>query len=288
VRLKACWLLASICLTRPAWGAPCNLPDLLESLPPDGAAGVPTNAVPTALYAVSADYLGEPVIVTEEGGGEVSVVVTFDRAEGVLRATPAQPLRAAAAYIVEWPELRGIGTASKGRSATVRFVTGTALDLTPPTFGGVTDSDWQFEREMDDCTDRLEDRFVFDIGLSPAEDDGSAGGLLLRVFQTRGPRTDPAAPEPVLIRSWPADERRVEVVRTQTTALGPVCFSAIVSDLVGQPSSGGERETCLTTVEPPFFEGCAVARPGPARGVPYALLLVIGAGLVARLRQRRR
>ena len=86
MRVTLCWLAVACCSTVPARAAPCNRPDLVESLPPDGAQGMPLNASLIGHYSVSAEYLDEPVLVTEEGVGEVAVSVSFDRAEGLLRA----------------------------------------------------------------------------------------------------------------------------------------------------------------------------------------------------------
>ncbi len=57
-----------------AQAAPCGKPDLLDALPPDGADGVPTDATPSAIYAHTADYLGEDVPLEDSdrhtGSGE--------------------------------------------------------------------------------------------------------------------------------------------------------------------------------------------------------------------------
>ena len=105
-----------------ASAAPCARPDLLDALPPDGASGVPTNAFLFAHYASTAEYLGEEVILTPEGEAPQSLTAGFDSAEGMLSITPT--LEPNQSYTLEWPALRGLNTANKGRAQTVTFTVG--------------------------------------------------------------------------------------------------------------------------------------------------------------------
>lgn len=256
--------------------AACNKPDLLYAVPPDGAANVPPNARLTARYAVNAEYLGEEIVLEQIGVGETSLTGEWNAAETLLTVTPT--LVAGSEYEVRWPRLRGLNTANLGRAKDVRFTVGGALDEAPPVFGGLSDLDWDVERERDDCTDSLEERYVFDFELAEASDDGGRESLMLVVFQTRGPYIAADAPEPVLIRSLPPPGEPARLSTPIGTGLGDVCFAAIARDLTGKPSASGAREVCAETVEPPFFAGCGVARtPAETRGVlSLALLLALG------------
>jgi hypothetical protein len=109
------------------------------------------------------------------------------------------------------------------------------------------------------------------------------------VFQTAGPTIGAGAePRPLLARALPAAGGRVRVELPPAEAVGRICFAALVRDLVGRTSGGGEREICVATVAPPFFVGCAFASGrGHGRGESAALILV-GAGVLAAGLLRRR
>ncbi len=252
-------LLATELCSAPAVAAPCGRPDLLDAVPPDGAENVPTNARLFARYTSIAEYLGEDILFTPDGEAPISVKGNFDATEGMLSVDPPEALVSGKSYSVSWPRLRGFGTANLGRGKDVSFRVGAGSDEAPPMFAGVRAVDWDVTRDQDDCTDRLERRYVFDIELEPASDDGGRDSLMLVVFQTRGPGL--SAPKPVSVRRLPAEGQPVTVRQTIDDGAGEVCFAAIVRDLTGKASASGAREVCIETVEPPFFEGCAVRAP---------------------------
>ena len=66
---------------------------------------------------------------------------------------------------------------------------------------------WDLERKTNDCIDELVERFVFDVDLGAASDDGGTSGLTLMLFQTRG-APGPAMPTPIPARAWPQRRRR--------------------------------------------------------------------------------
>jgi hypothetical protein len=53
--------------------------------------------------------------------------------------------------------------------------------------------------------------------------------------------------------------------------VGRICFAALVRDLTGKISTGGEREVCADVTRPPFFNGCAVA-PRSSRSAGFWLV----------------
>ncbi len=257
--LSSCALLAAVLLPAPAGAAPCGRPDLLDAVPPDGAEGVPTNARLFARYATIAEYVNEDITFTPEGEAPLTVKGNFDSTEGLLSVDPPDALISGKSYTVSWPRLRGFGTANLGRGKDVTFRVGSNSDETPPDFAGVRAVDWDVTRDQDDCTDRLEKRYVFDLELGPASDDGGRDSLMLVVFQTRGPGL--AAPKPVSVRRLPTAGNSVYIKQTINNGAGDVCFAAIVRDLTGKASASGATEVCTETVEPPFFEGCMVRAP---------------------------
>ena len=169
-----------------ASAAPCGRPDLIETFPKDGASDVPTNAQLTARYASSAEYVQEEVTFEHVGVGPEMATTRFDSNEGLLTLLPASPLVANESYHIEWPALRGISTAVLGKGATVTFAVGASPDKAAPSFAGVKSVDWDVERSNDDCTGGAEDRFLFDIGLSPASDDAKNDLLTLVGVSNRG------------------------------------------------------------------------------------------------------
>jgi hypothetical protein len=279
--------------------ASCGRPDLIDSVPTDGAADVPQNAAFFAHYDPSAEYVDETVTVTDPSATSTSydgktnpTVVSWDPTQGLLRVQLPTPLWPGA-YRIAWPSLRGLETASPGEGGTVSYTVGATLDAAPPDFGGLTSIGWDLERRENDCTNALEDRMVFDLGIAAASDDGGHDGLALIVFQTAGgdvaDADGGAGPVEVLTEPMPAAGTHVQVRLPVADATGHVCFSALARDLTGKISNSGSAEVCVHTTAPPFFRGCAVA-PASARGDGVALAafaLVVAARRGRRSRARR-
>jgi hypothetical protein len=268
----ACWAPRALAASA------CGRPDLLDTVPPDKEMNLPPNAALSAHYDVSAEYLGEDVILTTPDGNDQAVRVTFDSTQGLLTFKPPSPLDPGD-YKLAWPSLRGLNTATPGKGAAITFTVGQQPDVEPPVFDGLTAVRWDLERQKNDCTDALENRFVFDFDLAPASDDGGPGGLTLVIFQTAGASIDGGS-VPVLSRAMPLDGH-AQVKLPVADATGHVCFAALARDTIDQTSNGGSHEVCVQTTAPPFFRGCATA---PGRGTAVGLALV---GL-ALLRCRRR
>lgn len=239
-----------------ASAAPCGRPDVDATFPPNGASQVPNNAVLSAHYAAPALYDDEPVEVTDGAGNAVPVTVTYDEADSLLRAAPEQPLSEGTLH-VNWPELRGLGSGGIGRGSQTTFSVQAGADAAAPTFAGLTGIDWDLSRDRDPCLDRLEDRFVFQLQLGAATEDTGTPSLALLVFQTQDPEA-PARTEPSRVALRPFPENGQVEVRRPANKAGRACFAAVVQDLVGQVSGGGEREVCVNTKLPPFFDGCSV------------------------------
>jgi hypothetical protein len=262
-----------------AASASCGRPDLIDSVPTDGAADVPQNAAFFAHYDPSAEYVDETVTVTDPSATSTSydgktnpTVVSWDPTQGLLRVQLPTPLLPGS-YRVAWPSLRGLETASPGEGGTVSYTVGATLDAAPPDFGGLTSIGWDLERRENDCTNALEDRMVFDLGVAAASDDGGHDGLALVVFQTAGGDVAAGSPEAeggagpveVLTEPMPAAGTHAQVRLPVADATGHVCFSALARDLTGKISNSGSAEVCIHTTAPPFFRGCAVA-PASSRG----------------------
>lgn len=271
--IAAAGVLALVWSGAEAHAASCGHADLLDTLPPDGAQGVPTDAALSARYAITAEHQGEEVLLGREGEPARAVKATFDRVLSTLTARPEEPLAPGTAYVVTWPGLRSVSTGGRAAGATVRFTTSAGPDRAAPEFAGLERVAWDLRRDQNDCTDSQEDRLVFDLTLGAASDDGGRASLALEVFQTAGPTLADGA-RAVLSRAIPAEGARVRVALPVDEAVGRICFAALVRDLVGQTSGGGDREVCAETTAPPFFYGCAVAG---ARGSPvgFAPLLAL-------------
>jgi hypothetical protein len=285
VRRTAPWLFALsllVALFPVRADAACNKPDILASFPPDGATAVPTNAMLTAHYSPNAAYLGEEVTLEEVGVGEETVDAKWNEAELLLTVTPT--LKPGADYVIHWPRLRGTNTASLGRGMDAEFSVGAQADSEPPVFAGLSGIDYDVDRERDDCTDRLEERYRFDFDLGPASDDGGRESLMLKVFQTRGPNLHAGQPVPVLIGRIPREGTTARLSTPIDDGVGEVCFAALVSDLTGKASASANREVCIETVEPPYFAGCAIGGRAPSG----ALAAFLGLALFFRLRRGRR
>ncbi len=253
--------------------APCGRPDVDATFPPNEAEGVPPNAQLAAHYGSPAIYANEPVSVLDADGNEVGATVTYDDADSMLRVAPMQAL-SKGHHEINWPGLRGCerrrgrrGVAAKSASPSrARSTKPRRSSQAYPASTGI----WRAIR--DPCLDRLDDRFVFKLRVSQASDDSGAALLSLLAFQTLDP-ISPGQTEPssVGVYPWPSDG--VLEVRRPATEAGKTCFAAFAQDLVGTVSGGGEREVCVTTKKPPFFEGCAlVARPG--RTAPQSTMSV--------------
>ena len=264
---------------------PCGKPDLVDMVPPDGAVDVPPNATLAAHYTSAADYLGEEVVLVRPDMSEQVLPAMWDATEQRLSATPPQPLEPGTTYEVRWPALRGLNAAAPGVGDTARFTTGTAFDVGQPTFAGLVGLSWDLERMNDECVDELVERFVFDISLGAAQDDGGTNGLTLMLFQTSGP-TVMDMPRPIPARAWPTDGKSVQVRLSTGDAVGDICFAGIVRDTTGQLSQSGDVEVCVHTTEPPFFRGCSVA--GARGGHGWALAALALATLLLRRRTRTR
>jgi hypothetical protein len=246
---------------------------LRATFPADGASNVPVNAVLSAVYAETADYLDEPVELTSAGVTS-PVSVQFDESERrLLIANPG--LTPNTSYTLVWPALRGLSSAGHGLGRTITFSTGTDSDSAAPDFEGIRKVSWDLEHVRDDCTD--------DFELGAASDDGGRDSLALLLFQTRGPGTREDGPRVVtqteLVKS---DRPRVEL--TVGEATGRVCFAAVARDLLGRISATGSDEHCVRTTAPPFFYGCAM-RAGTANFVSVGSLALAFA-LIARRRRR--
>jgi hypothetical protein len=282
--LLGVWLGALVALPRAAAAAPCGKPDLLDMIPPNGALAVPANATWAAYYASTAEYLGEQVIVVTPDGNRQAFPARFDMTEGRLSVTPPD-LPAPGQYTVEWPVLRASGSAEPGTDGKATFTVDDRLDESPPTFEGVQKVSWDYQRDTDECTDEVTKRYVFDLDLGFASDDGGRDGLTLILFQTSGPAAD-AGSVPVHARALPKSAAaKVRIAVVPEDAIGRVCFAGLVRDMTGKISNGGDVEACVQTVPPPFFRGCAVAptkegKEGKERGwenLGVGLLLLIAA-----------
>jgi hypothetical protein len=254
-------------------------------VPADGAADVPPNATLSAHYASSADYLGEDVVLDTPDPASNALPATFDATEGRLSITPPDPLVAGGKYTVHWPALRGLNAAAPGVGGQATFTVASVPDSAPPTFEGVTGASWDLVRENNDCTNTIEPRFVFDLDLGTASDDGGRDNLTLILFQTAGAAADGGS-VPVLAVALPPEGTRPRVALPVADATGHVCFAGLVRDTTGAVSNSADKQACVDTTQPPFFRGCAVA-PGAGSGASAALGLVLLAVARRRLGRRR-
>jgi len=288
-RLAAASIAAGtlLSLARDARADSCTSPDLIETMPPDGAQNVPTNAMLFARYASIAQYLGEPVQLEQVGAGTATVAATFDDTSAILQIAPSMGLSPGASYVVHWPALRGLDTATLGRTSDLHFTAGSAQDVSPPTFAGIASVSWDVSRSTDPCNSSIDQRYVFDLALGTAADDGGRDSLALLVFQTSGPTVDARAPAPVLAERIPPQGQAAQVTTTVASGVGHICFAAIVRDLTLKTSTSG-LPVCVDTVAPPFFYGCAAAPPRGARGVEGIAFCAAGVAAARRARRRSR
>ncbi len=274
--------VALLCLSGAAGAIPCGRPDVDLTFPPNESVNVPANAQLAAHYAAPALYDDEAVSLLDPDGKELPAVVSYDDAESMMRLSPTAPLGAGLHKVV-WPGLRSVSSGGVGRGSTVSFVVDNAIDAAPPRFAGLSHINWDLSRDRDPCLDRLEDRFVFELELGETDDDSGRELLSVLVFQT----VDPMAPEQtepskVALR---AVSSKLEVRRPANKA-GKTCFAAVVQDLLGNVSGGGEVEVCAKTKRPPFFDGCAVRSAGA--GSDWATATYLGACLALVLFRVRR
>lgn len=241
--------------SRGAAAAECGRADLQSAFPADGARSVPLNATLSAVYAESADYLGEPVRLSSPTGEE-TLEVAFDTSERRLSSLHAS-LAADTTYTIQWPALRGLASAGHGSGRTVTFTTSSSMDVAPPDFAGITGLSWDLVHPRDDCTDDLEERYRFDLKVAPALDDSGNDGLALLVFQTRGPALEDGAPRLLALRNYPSSQR-LSLELPVSAASGRGCFAALARDLVGATSASGANEWCVEPAAPPFFYGCSL------------------------------
>jgi hypothetical protein len=262
----------------------CTSPDLIETMPPLGAMNVPTNAILFARYASIAQYLSEPVQLEHVGVATSTVPATFDDTSGMLQIVPPNGLVAGAAYVVHWPALRGLDTATLGSTFDLNFTAGSTADALPPTFAGIASMSWDVSRNSDSCTNSVEQRYVYSLSLTTAADDSGRDSLTLLVFQTSGPTLEGGAPAQVLVQRIPAAGRSAQVTTTVGSGVGHICFTAIVRDLTLKTSPSGPP-VCVDTVAPPFFYGCGMVAGHGARG---ALGIAFGAAAIGLARRARR
>jgi hypothetical protein len=259
-------------------------------VPPDLAKSVPRNAMLGAHYAAAAQYVDEEVTLKLPDKSEVVLTglsdppgVFWDATEVFLSVRP-DLLEADADYEITWPPLRGLNAAAPGAGGTASFHTAFTSDTEPPTFPGVVGLSWDLERVQNDCVDELVERFVFDIELGAATDDGGTDGLTLLLFQTKGPQiTGDGMPLPG--RAWRGTHTQVKLAKED--AVGEICFAAIVRDTTGQVSQSGSVTACVHTTDPPFFRGCSVAGGGD-RNDGVVSVLALAAALGCTLRRRKR
>jgi hypothetical protein len=272
----------------PAHAQRCDRPDLLDTIPADGATDVPLNAQLLARYDSRAEYLDEPVLFGKAGTELDELGAVFDENEGLVELIPPVPLEPGERYQIEWPQLRGVNTASLGRGAKVEFTAGDAEDVEPPRFEGAAGVTWEVDHQRDDCTDLTNERLRFHVDLAPATDDGGRELLTLILFQTKGPDIDEtAAATPIQVRAMP-EGNRTDVRLGVDEAVGEVCFAAIVRDSAGFVSSSGSQEVCTKTRRPPFFQGCGVAQVArPRSGAWWTALAGLALALVTSRRARR-
>jgi MYXO-CTERM domain-containing protein len=278
--------LAALAAAPAARAAQCGKPDLVDTIPADGADGVPRNAKLGAHYTAATEYLGEAVLLVHPAGNQEVLPATWDATEQLLQVTPSAPLDAGQSYEVRWPSLRGLNAAAPGLGGTARFTTGTLMDAAAPTFTGVTSVAWDLERMTNDCVDEIVERFVFDIDLGVAGDDGGTSGLTLMLFETKGPMVT-GTPMPIPARAWPKDGMRAQVKLAKGDSLGEICFAGIVRDTIGQISQSGDVEACVHTTDPPFFNGCSVSGAGTSRAEIGGSLAGLAIVLLVRRRRTR-
>ena len=180
---------------------------------------------------------------------------------------------------MRWPALRGLNAAAPGVGDDARFTTGAAFDVAPPTFAGLVGLSWDFERMNDECVDELVERFVFDIDLGAAQDDGGTNGLTLMLFQTSGPNVM-GMPQPIPARAWPngrEDARRSgwpPAMRWATSASRESCATAPVSSRRAATSRSACTRPSRRSSAAAAWPARAAATAGRWRALALAALLL--------------
>lgn len=264
------------------WAAPapvraqCSPPDLVVSLPADGAEGVPTEPLFfRARYAPTAVYRGEPVTLARDGAEPQEITAAFETTESTLGAMPDEPLTPSTSYVLRWPALSDADETALGEGREVAFTTGAGSAAGPPMFQGIESIAWDAEKARDDCVGSSIERYVFDLRVGEWSDEGGPGTLEALVFLSEGPGRDPSeGPELVAVASLPAPRDTIEVKLPRDESIGRVCFSAVARDVTGF-FSAATSESCVETEHPPFFGGCAAAGRSPgAVGLPIVLAVL--------------
>ena len=205
-----------------------------------------------------------------------------------------RPIRSSpgATYTVRWPALRGLNAAAPGtggqaalhgrrgdrrRAARVRRRRRARPGISL--------------RQTNDCTDSIEERFVFDLDLGAATDDGGRDGLTLMLFQTSGPaasggvgagaRARPAARGEARA-GRPADGRRrrttsasrawsaTRPARSRTAPIGEACVDTTAAPLLPRLQRGAartpgrRRRRCCGLVAALLLARAPAARPPEA------------------------
>ncbi|HVU00753.1 MAG TPA: hypothetical protein VHE30_03345 [Polyangiaceae bacterium] len=298
---RAALFAAVTCASVPARATSCVRPDLVFTVPADGARTVPRNATLVAKYDATAEYIADDesdtVTIQHENDDPTGIVpyyLTVDDTTGAVTRVDGLDSEGIATlhpgdlvpgdrYTVKWPGLRGIGTASRGRGATVSFTVAAQEDTAAPQFEGLTHVEWDVQREHDDCTDSVEERFRFDLTVGTATDDSDTRLLTTVVYQSHGGDADKRGePVPVALAPYPGPFGKVTVIQSIDASEGHVCFAALVRDLslvddrTPRVSGGADREVCTHATPPPFFYGCTVGRPagGKSRGGPPCALMI--------------
>ena len=94
---------------------PVRQPDLVDMVPPDGAAGVPPNATLAAHYTAAAEYLGEEVVLVRPDGERAGVAGDVGtRPSSCCRRRRRSRWSPGTIYEVRWPALRGLNAAAPG------------------------------------------------------------------------------------------------------------------------------------------------------------------------------
>jgi hypothetical protein len=278
----------------------CGKPDLLYTFPPSRAEDVPSSGIDeagapiateiSAKYAASAVYIDEPVLfgpidpgvpledIADDALDPTEVV--FNENERILQlALGDTAVLAPGRYAVKWPALRGDSTGGRGRGANVEFTVASALDTEAPEFEGLRKVEWDVDRQRDDCTDSLEERFVFDIEVGSVTDDSPRSSLRLRLFDSSAGRDPP----PLAVLPMPEPGETVRFRRAIDEGDGRLCFRAKVVDLARHASGDGDQDVCATTTAPPFFYGCGMVPRSRAPGSAWFGAL----GLLALCTRRR-
>jgi hypothetical protein len=253
--------------------AQCDEPEIESTIPlqyEDHLATVPPNATLSARYSASAVYESEPVLLKPDGLPALSLMGTFDAVEGLLKVVPPEGLVPGKAYRVTWPGLRGM-SGPRGNDVVVDFSVSATPDATAPVFSGITALDWHWTRKNDPCTDDLQDRHTFLLTPGGVVDDGGLDALSVLVFQTRGPGI--VEPRLVHIAAMPRQGKAISIPLGAKQSVGAVCFTALVRDSLYRTSNANTPPMCVTTIEPPYFVGCAYG--GRGGGIFLSILTVL-------------